>query len=119
MDNLNYKNKYLKYKLKYLSLKRLSNNQKGGSNEKPQLMLFKAEWCGHCRNFKSSWEALKQHVPEVDFVTFDADSNELEMQQYGVQAFPTLMLKKNNEILEFNQERSIDNIVKFVNENLN
>ena len=119
----NYKQLYNKYKQKYLNLKQSINAQTGGYNEinqeKPQLMLFKAEWCGHCRNFKESWEALKEHVPQVDFITYDADSNEEKMKEYGVQSFPTLMLKKNDEILEFNQERNIDNIVKFVNENLN
>tara|TARA_B100001248_G_C27175872_1_gene360072 strand:+ start:119 stop:487 length:369 start_codon:yes stop_codon:yes gene_type:complete len=119
-DNLNYKNKYLKYKQKYLHLKNKLNSQTDTSeSDRPQLMLFKAEWCGHCKNFKSSWEALKQHISNVDFVTFDADSNVKEMKQYGVQAFPTLMLRKNDQVYEFNQERNIDNIIEFVNENLN
>lgn len=122
MNTDSYKSKYYKYKQKYLMLKQVLSKQTGGfdkDEEKPELMLFKAEWCGHCRRFKDSWEALKSHLPKVDFVTYDADSNESIMKQYGVQSFPTLMLKKNNEILEFNQERNIDNIIEFVNENLN
>jgi len=118
--NRDYKSLYYKYKQKYLNLKQSQTagfNQK--HDDKPKLMLFKAEWCGHCKRFKDSWKALKSHLPEVDFVTYDADYNENIMKQYGVQSFPTLMLKKSDEILEFNQERNIDNIIEFVKENLN
>jgi len=128
MNSDSYKSKYYKYKQKYLILKQIlseQTTQTGGfeqqenNQEKPKLMLFKAEWCGHCRKFKDSWEALKSHLPKVEFVAYDADSNESIMKQYGVQAFPTLMLKNKDEIFEFNQERNIDNIIEFVNENLN
>ena len=114
----NYKQKYFKYKKKYLDLKN-SKVQTGGSENKVNLILFKAEWCGHCQNFKPTWESLQKNLNNVNFVTYDADSNENEMQKYNVEGFPTIMLEKDQKLIEFNKERNIGNILEFVNENLN
>ena len=55
----------------------------------------------------------------VDFVTYDADSDESIMEEYKVQGFPTLMLQKDDKLVEFNGDRNVDNIISFVKENLN
>ena len=36
--------------------------QKGGSADKKQLYLFKAEWCPHCVAFKPVWAALEKNT---------------------------------------------------------
>ena len=123
-DSKDYKYLYNKYKQKYLQLKNSMSQQSGGflesnDEEKPELMLFKAEWCGHCRNFKPSWDALQKHLTSVNFKTIDADEEEETLAKYGVEGFPTIMLKNKNSIIEFNGDRSIDNLVLFVNENIN
>ena len=113
--------KYCKYKKKYIDLKQKLINQSGGYEEsaKPKLILFKAEWCGHCRNFKDSWNTLQKNLNTIDFVTYDADSDESVMEEYKVQGFPTLIFQKDDKLVEFNGDRNIDNIISFVKENLN
>ena len=54
-NNLYYK-KYLMYKTKYLNLK---YNQNGGGN-KINVILFKADWCGHCIKFKPNWKKISE-----------------------------------------------------------
>jgi thiol-disulfide isomerase/thioredoxin len=99
---MNYQDKYLKYKAKYLKLKSqeisLTNlNMSGGgvkNQTKPTLYLFKAEWCPHCRDFKSTWDNLKSNMDsKVEFVMFDSEKNANEIQQYNIEGYPTLILK--------------------------
>ena len=111
---MDFKSKYLKYKQKYLLLKKY--NQVGGSN-KPKLYLFKAEWCGHCRNFKDTWKQLQNNNElknKVDFITIDhSDSN---IKNWNIEGYPTILLEKNNNKIEFNGARQENNIIDFVNQ---
>jgi thioredoxin-like negative regulator of GroEL len=91
------------------------NNMMGGSINKNKLYLFKAEWCGHCKNFKSTWEKLQKEMNgHVDFVTYDADTHKKEINDFDIQGFPTLILKTNNKTIEFNGERDIDSLKEFI-----
>jgi len=114
---MDYYSKYLKYKSKYLSLKSELNNveQNGGGNV--EVMLFKAEWCGHCQAFKPTWNKLKDmHNKKYNFVTYDADKNEKEVAQWQVRGFPTIIIKKGKEATEYRGERDIDSLTKFLGE---
>ena len=118
--------KYLKYKNKYLlekSKKMIGGGDiKGpddpGPNEPPQnqLMLFKADWCGHCQDFKSTWEEIKKNSDmNISFQEFDADKNKNEMKKYEIAGFPTLLLKTKNNVIEYNGNRDIASIKDFIN----
>jgi thiol-disulfide isomerase/thioredoxin len=115
---MDYKNKYLKYKQKYLELKNIIKTQQGGGSNKPSLYLFKAEWCGHCKAFKNEWQKLqniKELQNKVNFVTFDSNNHEKEMKEWGIQGFPTIILKKqDNTAIEYNQSRDVDTLREFI-----
>jgi hypothetical protein len=103
---MDYKLKYEKYKLKYLTLKtqieKINNQSGGSSNKKPELYLFKAEWCGHCKNFKDEWEKLKDDKKlnsKVEFITMDSDKNAKEIKEWKIEGFPTIILKKENNAI--------------------
>jgi thiol-disulfide isomerase/thioredoxin len=61
MDHGNSKhfNKYLLYKKKYL--KKKMSKMSGGSS-KNELMLFKAEWCGHCKKLEPLLNEVEKEV---------------------------------------------------------
>jgi thiol-disulfide isomerase/thioredoxin len=110
-----YRLKYLKYKNKYLQLKTLKQSQKGGA-DKPTLKLFKSENCGHCINFKPLWNELQDELKDkINFKTFDAVENNKEMQAYGIKGYPTLILERGNNKVEFNGDRNKENIINFIN----
>ena len=110
-----YRLKYLKYKNKYLQLKALKNSQKGGG-EKATLNLFKSEFCSHCIKFKPLWEELQNELKDkVNFKIFDAVNDKKEMKEYGIQGYPTLILKRGNNKVEFNGSRNKENIIEFIN----
>jgi len=120
---MNYKLKYEKYKTKYLELKKIiAINQNGGSSKKPELYLFKAEWCGHCKNFKPEWNKLINNnnlKEKVNFITLDSDTNKKEFTEWKIEGFPTIILKKGDTSIEYNGERSVNNIEKFIKTNIN
>ena len=109
-----YRLKYLKYKNKYLQLKALKQSQKGGA--KATLSLFKSEHCGHCINFKPLWNELQDELKDkINFRTFDAVENRKEMEMYSIQGYPTLILERGNNKVEFNGHRNKENIINFIN----
>jgi thioredoxin-like negative regulator of GroEL len=113
----NYTEKYLKYKKKYLSLKLQALNMQGGGNEKT-MILFKADWCGHCNEFKKTWEELQTQLNgKVKFVTYDSEADTKVMNKYKVSGFPTLMLQKDDQMIKYKGMRNIDSLVKFINKN--
>jgi thiol-disulfide isomerase/thioredoxin len=119
---MDYKIKYEKYKFKYLELEnKLNATQYGGSSQKPELYLFKAEWCNYCKNFKPSWETLqKSNLKEkVNFITMDDAINKTEISQWKINGYPTLILKKGENAIEYNGERSLTKIEEFINKNVN
>ena len=113
---MDYYSKYLKYKQKYLKGKLLLSG--GGDSTKPTLYLFKAEWCGHCKSFKSDWEQLNKD-PElskkINMVTFDSDKNQTEIKKFNVSGYPTIMLETNDKLVEYEGNRNVNNIKEFIN----
>ena len=77
-------NKYMKYKAKYMKLKKQQYIMKGGSDNNT-LYLFKAEWCPHCINFKESWDILQKDMKgKVNFIAYDADKDKSIIKKYAL-----------------------------------
>ncbi len=129
--------KYLKYKIKYCQLKKQldnKNNQTGGEvkeekleyfNEKnindknPSIYLFKAGWCGHCKHFRETWNALaNKFSTKVNFIAYDSNENKKEMKEWRVNGFPTIIFRKGSKASEFNGDRDIDSVIKFIENQL-
>jgi thiol-disulfide isomerase/thioredoxin len=116
---VDYTQKYLKYKTKYLKLKqKIEQRKQYGGNNKPEIILVKAEWCGHCKNFKNTWANL-QKTPEllkkVNFTTLDADLNSKEVSQLKVSGYPTILIKKGTQYTEYNESREFENLKNYIN----
>jgi thiol-disulfide isomerase/thioredoxin len=117
MDN--FETKYKKYKMKYLKLKN-GNIQTGGSHP-IELMLFKAEWCGHCKKFKSTWDKIKsENENKLRFNSYDSDQtlDTKYFKKYDIQGFPTLILKKDDKVIEYTNKMDEELILKFIDEHL-
>ena len=116
----NYTQKYLKYKEKYLALQKVYNelmlkkNMNGGGND-IQIMLFKADWCGHCKHFKPTWEKISEmYKSKYNFVIYDADNQTDKFKEYKVDAFPTVLVKTSNNIITYDGDRSFDDFNNFI-----
>ena len=118
MTTLTDYDKYLKYKLKYISLKK-SIDMKGGG--KTELMLFKADWCGFCKRFTPVWNTLKnmdQYKNKFEFTMYDEKKNKKENEEHKIQGYPTLLVKNNNNIEEYSGPKEMEHMIEFL-DNLN
>ena len=117
---VNYYSKYLKYKNKYIIAKQnmLKQNmlkQSGGSNEKVNIMLFKADWCGHCKRFTSVWNEMEEkYKKKYNFISYDSDKNKKDLENWGVKSFPTIIIKKGNLASEYFGDRVEPAIIDFI-----
>jgi thiol-disulfide isomerase/thioredoxin len=110
--------KYKKYKMKYLELKKEKTHMTGGGDSDIELVLFRAEWCPHCRNFVKDWESLEKSNSDVTFVTVEDKNLELidfyENKKIKASSFPTLFLGKGDEYFEYVGPMSKDNVQSFL-----
>jgi hypothetical protein len=84
--------------------------------------LYYSPNCIHCQNFRPEWDKMKNSV-KIDNIVFDevncGDPNSGKVcSDAGIKGYPTLLFHKNdNTNLVYNGERTIDSIVKFINNN--
>ena len=95
------------------------SNESNEANEsnKLKIILYFAHWCGHCKNFLPIWNEFKKNNTnshlEISEVDCEAD-NEI-CNNNNIKGFPTVILYKNNQSHEFNDERSISALNTFIN----
>jgi thiol-disulfide isomerase/thioredoxin len=112
--------KYFKYKNKYLKLKKITNNikkinvnfQYGGGKDTIEIMLFKAEWCGHCKKFQPVWNTLKQNYGnKYVFTLYDSEKDKEEFKKWGVNSYPTIIINNKGNLLDYNGSREMEDMV--------
>lgn len=95
-----------------------------GFQDEKKVVIAKADWCGHCRKAAPEFEKLRQASPlrlangsQATVEIVDADQNKAEVAALGVKGFPTIMVMKGGEKLEYPGERTYDAVVEFLNQN--
>jgi thiol-disulfide isomerase/thioredoxin len=111
MNNDLYYKKYLTYKTKYYNLK---YNMLGGGN-KINVILFKAEWCGHCNKFKPIWKSISEsYASKYNFIVYDSDKDTDIFNKYKVNAFPTIIIEDNDVKREYEGDRTEKELSNFL-----
>ena len=66
------------------------------------LIDFWATWCGPCRMQAPILDQLSEEYDEDEFriVKMDVDENPQTPQQFGIMSIPTLLLKKDVQVVE-------------------
>merc|ERR1711941_206647 len=85
--------------------------------EKDVLVEFYAPWCGHCKQLVPIWDKLgEKYADHESIVIAKMDSTANELEEVKVQGFPTIKLfkKGTNEIVDYNGDRTLDGLVKFI-----
>ena len=87
----------------------------------PTLILFHADWCGHCQHFMPIFDKFGGSInkSKLNIIKFNADKDKKYIDSFKINGFPTLLLNdpKNKRFITYNGDRSMNDLVKFVNEN--
>lgn len=88
-------------------------------NKDKQLVLFYANWCGHCKKMKPDWDSASQEVGNEKMIKVDVGEGTSEqkkmMEKYDVQGFPTILVFENGEYVSKHEERTKKSFLDFFN----
>ena len=86
----------------------------------PSLVIFKAEWCGHCkRTMPEIQKLMDKNLENVKIVVIDSDQQPELIKQHGVQGFPTIRmypqgLSNKDTYEDFDGERNVEGFTRFL-----
>lgn len=85
-----------------------------------KIVLYFASWCGHCSNFKPTWNEFKNVAKEkfpnliVEAIQCDSKTEDNNEKCKNINGFPTVLL---DNTLEYTGNRTTDSLISFVMEN--
>ena len=99
-----------------------------GSNDgkNAELLFFFAEWCPHCKTAKPVWNDMKSEYDgtvingyKISFVEYnctkETPENQSLMDKYKIEGFPSIILNKDNQIIDFDAKPSKATMEQFLN----
>lgn len=88
--------------------------------------FFYADWCPHCTKAKPQWSTFKQSYQGKDVngytinpidvnCTEESGSSNTLIQKYSVNSYPTLIMIKDGNRIDFDSKITTDTLIQFVN----
>lgn len=77
-------------------------------------LIFFAPWCGHCKNAMPEFIKAAKSNDKIKLINSDDPSSKVVMQQYKINAFPTIQ-KTSGE--KFNGKIDANSLNEFANSN--
>lgn len=82
-----------------------------------RIILYHASWCGYCKQLLPIWNEFENKLKirnqnlKVDKILCDNNG-----QCKSINGFPTIIYIKNGKKYTFNKERTLNNLIKFVDQ---
>ena len=89
-----------------------------------KVTLFHANWCGHCKSFMPTWQALKKIFKEnnIEFAEYEDEKDEDAIKSNNIDGFPTIKIHKDGELAseskDFNCDPSLENFNRFIKDSI-
>jgi len=89
------------------------------------IVLFYADWCKWSKNFLPIWDEFvmkknkNENLKELKEISINNTEYPEYAKQYNINGFPTVKLFKNNKAVDFNDERTVEKLIKFCKKNMN
>lgn len=84
---------------------------------KPTLTYYFLPSCGWCTKFNPDWEKFVKMAPDT-IVTNKVDGTvSPDIKKYNIKSFPHIQLVKDDKVIIFEGERTVENLMKFVTDN--
>jgi thiol-disulfide isomerase/thioredoxin len=110
-----------------LVLLRLMNKPmyyEGFEDAKRSVLIFKADWCGHCKKAAPEFQKLMSASPitlkdgsKATVKILDADKDKSEIGKYNIKGFPTILIANDGQTTEYPGDRTADGVMEFLNSN--
>lgn len=96
--------------------------EKTSENNEIKVILYWAEWCHFCTEFKPIWEQLIKEVEKneklskfVKFEDYEETANKEFIEEKGIRGFPTIHINEE----PYNGQRTVLNIIKAIEDKIN
>ena len=82
-----------------------------------KVVLFYADWCGHCKKIKPVWEKAAEKVNKEEkrmlMVNCGDDGKGVSdlMGKYNIKGYPTIIIFEDGEHKEYNGERTLEDLL--------
>ena len=88
-------------------------------NNGKKLVLIYADWCGHCKKIKPTWDKVSEKVnkeDELKMVKINCGEGTPEQKQlmskYDVDGYPTILIVDNGKATPYEGDRTEDALLK-------
>ena len=82
------------------------------SPDKTSLVLFYADWCGHCKKLKPTWKECAEKAKENGLTMVQinvgegTDKDKEISEKYSIDGYPTIILFKNGKPIPYDGPRT-------------
>lgn len=84
---------------------------------KPTLTYYFLPTCGWCTKFNPDWDKFVKMAPETIETNKVDGSSSPDIDKYKIKSFPHIQLVKDDKVMIFEGDRTVENLMKFVTDN--